>query len=208
MHGSFVRVGLVTAPTLLASLASAQYESGPIYAKLTLGTPSSSSVRDDLSSLVYGGAVGYTVRTRIPKLDTAVELGYLRSGGSDDWFQAFDLKAVGRYAFGERGVRPYVGLGVGVSYAEIHVHGSGTTSTGGSGGSGGSGGQELRAMSSRASFLDSANSSTRGLWSGILEPVVGLELNKRSFVELGYRIAPKIRGVDQNVISISYGLRF
>lgn len=203
MKRSLSKLVLAPVPTLIVSFASAQTLPNPLYVRLTLGTPAQQDVRDDLNSLGYGASVGYSFNTRITNLDTALQLGYLGANGHGNRFNAVDLLAVGRYSFGTGRMLPYVGVGVGVSFTEVHRRGAAPIID-----DGGSGGSEQNSLIGRASGFNSGSRGTHNQTDFVVDLLAGVNLNPTNFVEIGYRLAPKVRGVRTDFLTLSYGIRF
>jgi opacity protein-like surface antigen len=197
MKRSLSKLVLVSIPTLIVSFASAQTLPNPVYVRLTLGTPAQQDVRDDLSSLGYGASVGYSFNTHVTNLDTALQLGYLGANGHGNRFNAIDILAVGRYSFGNTRVLPYVGVGAGVSFTEVQKHGASAPPV-----------IEDSVLVGRASGLNSGNGGTHNQTDFVVDLLAGVNLNPTNFIEIGYRIAPKISGVRTDFLTLSYGIRF
>lgn len=216
MERSLIRFVALPVPALLASLAVGQTPTGSGYAKVSVMYPPTASARRDVNDFGIGLGVGYELPKSVlsPTGRSAFELNWARISGNSNQLNTIDFKFVERISFGggRGGMIPYFGVGVGVSLSSLEVGGTGEIGGGSSSGGSSSGGSSSGGSSSGGSggeLLERGeNDRTYRRTTPVLELLAGMQINQRSFVELSYRYSPKIAGVRQDTLTLSYGLRF
>lgn len=203
-RGLFALSLLTAAAPFAAAQTTAEH---PYYGRLTLAYPTSSDLRDATNDLGFGVGVGYNLRM-VPLLSrlgqNSVELNFSTFSGHGNDFNAFDLLFIERAPLGASGL--YGGLGLGLTYAHVHSDGTGTDDGGGDNGGGNGGGQQ-QGFARDIDFGGAGSDSVTRL-QPLVGVLLGYNLDKRSFVELGYRWAPTLEGVRHDLATISFGFRF
>lgn len=216
MERSLIRFVSLPVPALLASFAVGQTpDVGSGYAKVSVLYPPVSTTRRDVNDFGFGLGVGYELPKSLisPSGRSALELNWSRISGNSNHLNNIDFKFVERISFGGRkgGMVPYFGVGVGVSLSSLEVGGTGDdggSSSGGSSSGGSSSGGSSSGGSGGELLTRGENDRTYRRTTPVMELLAGIQINQRSFVELSYRYSPKIEGVRQDSITLSYGLRF
>ncbi len=192
MKLSITRMSTAALLAVLASASFAQYKENPFSVRAGIFYPTSGDTRSTTKTFGFNVGVSY----QLPNLNMGsysdakwsldLDGNWIGSGGNK--LEAYDLMLVGRWmnttmSAGQHNL--YYGLGVGLT----RQHGETSTTTG----------------SGSSTTTTNTSEDKTGIVGKVL---LGTQLNKQTSLELGFRFAPSVAGINANGLSLQVGFKF